>query len=148
MDANYDYLKSLLFSKMWRKADEETCKIILQIANRSNAGWLREEDFTMLPCADIETIDELWTDCSQRRFGFTTQSRIWLMVGEDYIKFSDTVGWRLNYKWQKYSQLKFNLEAPPGHLPAASFYKLDNEIAIGWAASLKIKLIDCLKESF
>lgn len=133
---------------MWQKADEETSKIMLKIANRISAGWLREEDFTLLPCPDIETIDELWTDYSQGRFCFTTQSRIWQSVGEDYIKFSDAVGWQLNYKWQKYSQLKFNLEAPPGHLPAASFYKLDDEIVIGWAASLKIKLIDCLEESF
>lgn len=133
---------------MWRKADEETSKIMLKIANRISAGWLREEDFTLLPCPDIETIDELWTDFSQGRFGFTTQSRIWQSLEEDYTKFSDAVSWRLNYKWQKYSQLKFNLEAPPGHLPAASFYKLDDEIAIGWAASLKIKLINCMEESF
>jgi hypothetical protein len=51
-------------------------------------------------------------------------------------------------QWQRYSQLKFNLEAPLGHLPAAPFYKLKDEIAIGWAVTLQKKLVDCLDESF
>jgi hypothetical protein len=145
---NYDYLENLVAARMWRKADEETSNIMFKITNRADAGWLREEDFTNFPCFDLETIDELWTDCSQGRFGFTAQSRIWKTVGENYIEFSNAVGWRLNSKWQQYSQLKFNLEAPPGHLPAAPFYKLSNEIAIGWAASMPSKLVDCLEKSF
>ncbi|MEM7712443.1 MAG: GUN4 domain-containing protein [Cyanobacteria bacterium P01_A01_bin.68] len=148
MDIDYAPLKNLLASSKWRNADEETNKIILKIANRVDANWLREQDFTELSCFNLETIDELWSNHTQGHFGFTAQSKIWKDVGEDYIKFSNAVGWRLNHKWQLYSQLKFNLEAPPGHLPAAPFYNLGNEIAVGWAASLPQKLIDCLEESF
>lgn len=148
MDIDYMHLENLLTSSKWRNADEETNLILLKITNRVDAGWLREQDFTTLSCFNLETIDELWSNHTQGHFGFTAQSKVWQAVGEDYIKFNDAVGWRLNHKWQKYSQLKFNLEAPSGHLPAAPFYKLSDEIAIGWAASLPSKLTDCLEESF
>jgi hypothetical protein len=148
MDTDYTLLENLLTSSKWRSADEETNLIILKITDRVNAGWLREQDFVELSCFNLETIDELWSNHTQGHFGFTAQSKIWKNVGENYAKFSDVVGWRLNYQWQTYSQLKFNLEAPPGHLPAAPFYKLSDETAIGWAASLPSKLVDCLDESF
>ena len=148
MDIDYAPLENLLASNKWRSADEETNLIILKITNRVDAGWLRKQDFVALSCFNLETIDELWANHSQGHFGFTVQSQIWKTVGENYIKFSDAIGWRLNYKWQQYSELKFNLEAPPGHLPAAPFYKSGDEIAIGWAASLSSKLADCLDESF
>ncbi|MEM1394310.1 MAG: GUN4 domain-containing protein [Cyanobacteria bacterium P01_H01_bin.150] len=148
MDVDYTHLENLLTSRKWRSADEETNKIILKITNRVDANWLREQDFAELSCFNLETIDELWSNHTQGHFGFTAQSEIWKNVGENYTKFSNAVGWRLNYQWQLYSQLKFNLEAPPGHLPAAPFYNLGNEIAVGWAASLPSKLVDCLEESF
>ena len=148
MDIDYTHLENLLTLNKWQSADEETNKIILKIVNRVDAGWLREQDFAELSCFNLETIDELWSNHSQGHFGFTAQSKIWKDVGENYTKFSDAVEWRLNYQWQPYSRLKFNLKAPPGHLPAAPFYKLSDEIAIGWAASLPQKLIDCLNESF
>lgn len=148
MDIDYAPLENLLASSKWRSADEETNSIMLQLTNRVDAGWLREEDFAALSCLHLETIDKLWANHSQGHFGFTAQSQIWNIVGENYTKFSDAVSWRLNYKWQLYSELKFNLEAPPGHLPAAPFYKVGDEIAIGWAATLPSKLVDCLNESF
>jgi hypothetical protein len=148
VDVDYTHLENLLASSKWRSADEETCKIMLKLTSRVDAGWLREQDFAALSCLDLETIDELWTNHSQGKFGFTAQSQIWKTVGENYTKFSDAVGWCLSYKWQCYSQLKFNLEAPLGHLPAAPFYKLGDEIAIGWAAVMSKKLVDCADESF
>ncbi|BAZ15656.1 hypothetical protein NIES4071_75280 [Calothrix sp. NIES-4071] len=144
---NYDNLAKLLLAKRWRQADEETRALMLKISRRVNAGWLREEDFANFPCSDLETIDYLWTHESLGRFGFTAQSRIWDMA-PDYIKFSNVVGWRLEGNWQRYPQLKFNLEADTGHLPAAPFYKAGDDIAIGWAATLAPKLIQCLEESF
>ena len=148
MDIDYARLENLLVSSKWRNADEETNLILLKMTDRVDASWLREQDFAALSCFDLETIDELWSNHSQGHFGFTAQSQVWKTVGEDYAKFSNAVAWRLNHEWQKYSELKFDLKAPPGHLPAAPFYNLGNEIAIGWAATLPSKLIDCLEESF
>lgn len=145
---NYDSLAKLLASKMWRQADEETRALMLKISRRVDAGWLREEDFVNFPCSDLDTIDYLWTYYSNERFGFTAQSRIWDNTQQDYIKYSNAVGWRHSGNWQPYPQLKFNLEAPTGHLPAAPFYKAGDDVAIGWAVTLAPKLVQCLEESF
>ncbi len=67
--------------------------VILKIARRVTAGWLREEDIQEFPCPDLQTIAQLWVKYSQGRFGFTVQNRIWQNVGEEYAKFSDSVGW-------------------------------------------------------
>jgi GUN4-like len=144
---DYTNLAELLQTNKWRQADEETRTVMLKISRRVTAEWLREEDFTNFPCSDLETIDYLWTHYSNTRFGFTTQSRIW-DTAPDYIQFSNAVGWRLDNNWQQYPKLQFNLEAPVGHLPAAPFYKAGDDIAIGWAATLAPKLLQCLEESF
>ena len=99
---DYTPLHNLLVSGQWQKADEETGALMLKIARRVVAGWLREEDIQQFPCLDLETIDKLWLKYSQRRFGFSVQSRIWESVGEDYGKFSDSVGWRLYNDWQQW----------------------------------------------
>jgi hypothetical protein len=144
---DYSNLAELLVANKWRQADEETSSVMLKISRRVTAGWLREEDFTNFPCADLDTIDYLWTHYSNARFGFTTQSRIW-DTAPDYIQFCNTVQWRLKGNWLQYPQLQFNLNAPIGHLPAAPFYKTNDNIPIGWAATLAPKLLQCLTESF
>lgn len=58
------------------------------------------------------------------------------------------MGWRLNSNWQRYPQLQFNLQAPTGHRSAAPFYKIGDDVGVGWAATLAPKLIQCLEESF
>lgn len=145
---DYSNLANLLASGQWRAADEETRTTMLKISRRVAPGWMREQDFTDFPCLDLETIDELWVRYSQGNFGFSVQSKVWDLVAQDYAKFADTVGWRLNYQWQQYSQLSFNLKAPLGHLPIAAFCKVGDDIIIGWAATLKEKLAKCCEECF
>ncbi len=145
---DYSPLRDLLVAGQWQKADEETGAIMLKIARRVTGGSLREEDIQEFPCPDLKTIDQLWLKYSQGCFGFSVQSRIWSSVGSDYAKFSDRVEWRLYASWQhwrKYPDLIFSLCAPEGHLPAAPFFKSDG-LPIGWAASLKPKLLDCCAE--
>lgn len=150
MDVDYAPLRNLLASGQWQKADEETGAVMLRIAHRVTAGLLREEDIQEIPCPDLQMIDRLWLKYSQERFGFTVQSRIWESVGEDYGRFSDSVGWRLYSDWQQwrqYSELLFSLQAPVGHLPAAPFFT-SGGAAVGWTASLKPKIVDCYAEDF
>ncbi len=145
--ADYTKLRDLLASGQWQKADEETGEIMRKIARRVDAGWLREEDIAEFPSLDLDTIDNLWTKYSSERFGFSVQSRIWEKVGENYAKFGDAVGWRLNYNWQQHSDLTFNLNAPVGHLPAAPFFKSDGH-SIGWAVTISPKLAECCDVDF
>ena len=124
----YSPLRDLLSSGQWKKADEETGAIMLKISGRVAAGWLREEDIETFPCADLQTIDSLWSKSSGDRFGFTAQCQIWESVGRDYGKLGDTVGWRSQ---QSYSP----------------FFKFC-ELAIGWTATLPLKLAKCCLEDF
>ncbi len=144
---DYIQLRDLLAAGQWQKADEETGAVMLKIARRVTAGWLREEDIQELPCPDLQTIDQLWVKYSQGRFGFTVQSRIWESVEEDYGKLSDSVGWRLYSDWRRYPDLTFSLLAPVGHLPAAPFFT-SSGVAVGWTSSIPPKLVDCYAEDF
>lgn len=147
---DYTQLRDLLAAGQWKEADEETGAVMLKITRRVTAGWLTEEDIQKFPCPDLQTIDQLWVKYSNERFGFTVQNRIWENVGEDYRKFSDTVGWQLQssaQQWRQYPDLIFSLRAPVGHLPAAPFFKSGGS-PIGWTASLKPKILDCYAQNF
>ena len=71
IDVDYTSLDSLLASSQWQKADEETAAVMLKIACRVTAGWLREKDIKDFPCLDLQTINDLWVKYSQGRFGFS-----------------------------------------------------------------------------
>ncbi|GAB1543708.1 hypothetical protein NUACC21_63840 [Scytonema sp. NUACC21] len=146
-ESDYTKLRDLLVAGQWQEADEETGVVMLKITHRVSSGWITEEDIVEFPSKDLKIIDSLWVRHSKSRFGFSVQSLIWERVGEDYLRFSDAVGWRVDYKWQHYSQLVFGLEAAIGHLPAAPFFT-SNGAAIGWAASLPLKLEDCYADDF
>jgi hypothetical protein len=55
-----------------------------------------------------------------------------------YRNFAEKVGWAKKMSWLPYPELRFDIDAPKGHLPAAPFYA--EEIGTGWAATLVEKL--------
>ncbi len=128
---DYSLLQYLLASQELEKADEQTRKLVLQAANRSDK-WLRYEDIKSLACEDLFIIDRLWTIYSQRRFGFSVQKGIWESLGSEkpYItrgeEFSDCVGWHeqstSGYKYQRTIErrkdIPCSLNAPEGNLPS------------------------------
>lgn len=113
----YHRLERLLAVRDWKEADQQTRHLILCIANRSKEGWLRDEDIHKFPCQDLQAINLLWLEYSNKRFGFTVQKRIWETVNRNVDRFSNRVGWRENNSWIKNVNLTFHLDAPEGHLP-------------------------------
>ncbi|NEO55355.1 MAG: CHAT domain-containing protein [Okeania sp. SIO3B5] len=130
--SNIDYtkLESLLATKQFGKADEETWDIMLQVAERKEEGNLRIKDIQNFPCQDLQTIENLWLRYSDRRFGFSIQRQIYRELGQTggyegkiWKAFADKMGWRRNGNWL--SQDKLNLETnaknmntlPVGHFP-------------------------------
>ncbi|MEC4817266.1 MAG: GUN4 domain-containing protein, partial [Scytonema sp. PMC 1069.18] len=95
-DRNVDYtrLRDFLKAGQWKKADEETLAVMLKASGRDKVGWLNTESIENFPCTDLATIDKLWVEYSNGRFGFSVQKRIWLSVGKDVGKFGDAIGWR------------------------------------------------------
>jgi GUN4-like. len=133
---DYSSLQYLLASQELEKADEQTRKLVLQAAERSD-NWLRKEEIQSLACEDLFIIDRLWTIYSQGRFGFSVQKRIWESLGAKKSdrsrgqEFSDRVGWHEQttetdtwydrdnlYTIKRREDIPCGLNAPEGNLPS------------------------------
>jgi hypothetical protein len=130
---NYSRLQQLLAAGNWKEADQETTKVMLQVAGREREGRLRIEDIDNFPCEDLRTINQLWLDYSNGKFGFSVQKEIYESLGgtreynqKVWEKFGNRVGWRKggifkDWRWLSYGQLTFNSAAPKAHLPGYIF---------------------------
>jgi hypothetical protein len=121
-------LKDLLAAKNFREADKETRKIMLQLSNREREGWIDRSSIEKISCGDIRTIDQLWRQYSNNKFGFSIQKRIYQSVGNTE-KFGELVGWRKNGNWLTTNDLKYDLESPIGHFPSTS---REGNLSGGW----------------
>lgn len=121
---DYSNLRDLLVAGKWQEADRETGKRMLEVAGRNKEDGLRGEDIKRFSCEDLRTIDQLWVNYSNGRFGFSVQKYIWEILGgkdnpnwETYERFGDHLGWRRKSTWLPYTNLTFSKSAPEGHLP-------------------------------
>ncbi|MDB9345385.1 serine/threonine-protein kinase [Nodularia spumigena CS-586/05] len=117
---NFDYSKlhKLLADGNWIGADIETSNLLVSIACPRNGRWLDSESIKRIPCEDLRTIDQLWIHYSNGLFGFSVQYIIWKRVKGNVDEFGNSVGWRVNNSWIKYSEFTFSLDASKGHLPS------------------------------
>ncbi|MFM5995326.1 MAG: GUN4 domain-containing protein [Dolichospermum sp.] len=131
-DVGMDYrkLRDLLKAGKWKEADEETLRVMLAVAKREREGWLNVESIDNFPCADLRTIDQLWVDNSDGRFGFSVQKRIYQGLGgtreynqEIWLKFGAKVGWTKGGNWLYYKDITFDKKAPEGHLPVGGWIR-------------------------
>ncbi|MCL1474802.1 GUN4 domain-containing protein [Argonema antarcticum] len=119
---DYTYLRDLLAALKWRKADEETRRLMLKAVDREQQRNFNSNSIQNFSCTDLRTIDRLWVKYSNGHFGFSIQKEIWLEVGGQVnyyteAKLGDRVGWRVMRNWLPYEDLTFSLNAPAGHLP-------------------------------
>ncbi|NEP01950.1 MAG: GUN4 domain-containing protein [Symploca sp. SIO2E9] len=148
LPSRYGQLAYYLAAGEWKKADQKTAQIMLQVAGREEEDYLRLEDIEKFPCADLGTIDQLWVKYSEGRFGFSVQKRIWQEVGGkvDYsteCKLGDRVGWRKGGNWLNYQKIiNFTHEAPVGILPCWYRYvtRLGRVLTIRPGSSLGINI--------
>ncbi|BAZ26100.1 hypothetical protein NIES4073_70060 [Kalymmatonema gypsitolerans NIES-4073] len=77
----YAQLAYYLAAGQWKEADEETHKVMLEVAGREKQGYLEVEDIQQFPCEDLRIIDQLWVQYSNGRFGFSVQKKIYLEEG-------------------------------------------------------------------
>ncbi len=123
---NIDYqpLTEMLKNHQWRKADQETARIMLSLGNQEKQGYLSETDLYKLPKNELIKLDEMWLNASNNKFGFSVQNKLYQSLGgrkffepEIWRKFGETVGWYDRSNWLNYEQLNFSENAPIGHLP-------------------------------
>ncbi|MFM5995323.1 MAG: GUN4 domain-containing protein, partial [Dolichospermum sp.] len=139
---DYSKLGDYLAQGKWKEADEETRRVMLCVGEREK--WLNVESIDNFPCADLRTIDQLWVDNSDGRFGFSVQKRIYQSLGgtrklntEIWEKFGDEVGWRKGGDWLYYKDITFDKKAPEGHLPVVG-----EEVVVEFS-SLASRLVNC-----
>lgn len=121
----------------WGEADRWTTALMLKLGGRSQVGFFDPKDVEAFPCPMLRLIDQLWTQASHGRFGFTVQKQLWQECdsekrgGLSSRSFSalpreecmgERVGWWVQGRWLGYEELETNLEAPKGHLPVGFFW--------------------------
>ncbi len=113
---DYAPLQKMLQTSQWKKADQETWRVMCAAMGRQKEGYLLDKDIKQFPCADLRTIDQLWVKYSKGKWGFSVQKRIWQECGspmsynDDWKKFGDRVGWRKEGNWLSYDNLTFDLD--------------------------------------
>jgi hypothetical protein len=120
-EIDYTRLRELLADGNWKKADQETVAVMLKVAGKEKECLLDIKSIENFPCQALRTLDQLWVEYSNNRFGFSVQRRIWREVKESQEAFDIRVGWPVEGYWLNYEELNFSLNAPPGHLPAYIF---------------------------
>jgi uncharacterized caspase-like protein len=144
--ADYSRLRDLLAAGKWEEADEETAKMMLQVAGREAEGYLREEDIDRFPCADLRTIDRLWVKHSNGHFGFSVQKEIYQSLGgtreynsEIWEAFGEAVGWCVEGDWLYYDNLTWDLvTSKRGHLPLRGLF---DDFLDGWCGGLRFGFV-------
>ena len=120
----YKKLGNFLAQRKWEEADNETANLMFQLSGQ--VYEMSSEYVKTVPYTEFNTIDKLWNEYSNGRFGFSVQKRIWQeensKLGEFHSNkisacFCETVGWRVINGCLLSSSLNFSLNAPLGHLP-------------------------------
>lgn len=114
---DYTHLHDLLAKGKWQSADRETWDLMCQALAKPRGSYIFSSDIDKFPCKDLQTIDELWVNYSQGRFGFSVQTLIYKKANRDYGIFCNLVGWHI-YNSTFANELNFSLKAPIGHLPS------------------------------
>ena len=123
----------MLSKSDFKAADQETVRIMLWVAGQEKQGWLSKEDIDTFPCRDLRTINQLWLNSSNGKFGFSVQKQIWIECGgygksdsKTMKKFEERVEWKYRRRsWWKgdslvdyiHDDLCWDLRARNGHLP-------------------------------
>jgi hypothetical protein len=114
---NYAQLEESLKTQQWRKADYKTYLLMLTTVGKVQGEHLDLTVLESFPCEDLRTIDQLWMQYSNGKWGFSVQNQIWEDCGgpldtsdKKWMRFGDRVGWRKDGKWINYDELSFDLQ--------------------------------------
>jgi energy-coupling factor transporter ATP-binding protein EcfA2 len=146
----YSQLANYLYNSEWRKADEETLRVMLQVVGKEKEGYFDLKDIEQFPCEDLYAINLLWVVYSQGHFGFSVQQDIYQNLGgtkeyneKIWNEFCDRVGWkRGGFFWRNYEEYSFNLNAPGGHIPRTLLMRRERHNCNPWAEVLLLSRRD------
>lgn len=73
----YANLRATLAKSNWKEANQETWNLMCQALGKPRGTVLSPQEVGKIPCETIKTIDRLWLEHSQGRFGFTVQQQLY-----------------------------------------------------------------------
>jgi AAA-like domain/GUN4-like len=126
---HYTPIEKWLKSKEWKKADEETYRMMTQKMGKKGMETLVKSDFEEFPLEDLYVVNTLWEKYSCSKFGFRNQTEIWINSGGEIgqirlaplIKFWQAVGWLSKGKLEEIELNEINhqlqRDTPDGYLP-------------------------------
>ncbi|THF94786.1 tetrapyrrole-binding protein, chloroplastic [Camellia sinensis] len=126
---SFDLLHHHLSTKNFRQADEETRRLLIVLAGEpaQKRGYVFFSEVQFISETDLNTIDELWRQHSNDKFGYSVQKKIWKKANKDFTSFFMKVGWmkKLDTEVEQYNYRAFPNEfmwelsddTPEGHLP-------------------------------
>jgi hypothetical protein len=118
-DLDYTNLVAFLNAQKYEAADRETLSLMLRAAGAEQRGYFELADLETL-CDDVlETLDRLWLQASEGRFGFSVQRRLYWDTEGEYSQLGTRVGWVTGGKWFDEESIRYHADAPEGHLPLA-----------------------------
>jgi hypothetical protein len=131
-NVDYTELENLLKMGNWKGADQETGRLMCEIAGRVKEEYLDEASIDGFPVEEMRNINKLWHYYSNGKFGFSVQAEIYRSLNgkrkidlENWKEFCQKVGWRAGEEekayWLGYSDLEFSIDAPIAHLPTPNF---------------------------
>ncbi|XP_023732127.1 tetrapyrrole-binding protein, chloroplastic [Lactuca sativa] len=126
---SFDLLKSLLAANDFREADNETRRLLIALAGEAaqKRGYVFFSEVQFIAESDLKTIDELWRNHSNNKFGYSVQKRLWEKSNRDFTTLFIKLGWMkkldtevLQYNYRAFpDEFMWELteETPEGHLP-------------------------------
>ena len=118
---DYSLLQDTLSEGNWKEANHLTALIMMDIIKEQGNNF--RESVKNFPCIDLETIDQLWSNSSNYRFGFSVQKGIWEDLGKNSEQLKESIGWQkrrddLGVCYLPLSDYDFSIKADFGHLPS------------------------------
>ncbi|KEH30321.1 hypothetical protein MtrunA17_Chr4g0033511 [Medicago truncatula] len=127
--SSFELLQQHLSAKNFREADEETRRLLIVLAGEAaqKRGYVFFSEVQFISEEDLKTIDQLWRDHSDNKFGYSVQKKLFGKAKKDFTKFFIKVGWmkKLDTEMEQYNYRSFptefiwelNDDTPEGHLP-------------------------------
>ncbi|MFG6095121.1 GUN4 domain-containing protein [Leptothoe sp. ISB3NOV94-8A] len=115
--SRYQRLEEYLKNGQWREADDETYRLMITTAGKDAGQHLNPEELEKVSCDELKSIDNLWSKYSNKKFGFSIQSDIYLnniSHSSNNYHFYQRVGWL--------EHIKYDISSPSGHLPCGIFF--------------------------
>ncbi|WP_413173086.1 tetratricopeptide repeat protein [Anabaena azotica] len=136
---DYRKLRDLLKTGKWMEADEETRRVMLEVAKREEESWLDHDSIDNFPSEDLRTIDYLWVKYSNGKFGFSVQKRIYQCLGVT-LEYDSKIWDQFIHKIGRYINdinTPNDINAPEGYFPGSV-----GGIWLGWEEGIGYEFVN------